>query len=406
MSIFFRKIFCFLLVLSCFQMGFSQIEKQKRLEQKREKIQKEINKINRLLFSTKKKEKNLLQQIENLNIKINKRLQLIRAVDAEIKFLTKKIAKNIAKNDSLKKALSSLKKEYAKMVFKSYKNHIKQTKLLFLLSADSFNQAYKRLGYMKQYASFREKQALEIQQKTQRILQINNRLHLQKNKKKQLITIYKRQENKIADERIKKKKTILKIKAQERNYIAQIKQKQREERKLDAEIERLIRLAILDSKKKNKSSGFGFRLTPQAKALASKFEKNKGKLPWPVKNALIVRRFGRIPHETLKGIILQSNGIQVATKSNSQALAIFEGRVLAVQVSKNGIKTVMIQHGNYISVYGNLEKINVKKGDKIGLKTQIGKIYTNKINDKTILKFQIWKNTQKQNPEQWLLRLN
>lgn len=386
-----------------FLQSFSQ--EQKKLEQKRKKLQKEIKKINTLLFSNQKKEKNLLQEIANLNIKIQKRFQLIANIESEIENLDEKIIKNSITNNALKKNLNYLKKEYAKIIFKSYKNHLKNNELLFLLSSKNFHQALKRLQYVKQYSHFKEKQAIAIEKKTAAILAINKLLKKQKNKKQELINIYKNQEKIITKDKLKKKDTFKKIKFKEKKYIAQIKIKQKQEKKLDLEIERLIRAAIAASKKKNNKTTIGFKLTPEAKKLTSKFEKNKRKLPWPVKNALVVRKFGKIPHETLKGIILQSNGIQIATKKNANAFPIFEGKIIAVQISKNGIITLMAQHGNYISVYGNLEKINVKKGDKVSLKTKLGRIHTNKITEKTILKFQIWKNTKKQNPEEWLLKL-
>ena len=119
----------------------------------------------------------------------------------------------------------------------------------------------------------------------------------------------------------------------------------------------------------------------------------------------MVRRFGNIPHPTFKGITLQSNGIQLATTPNSKAKSIFQGTVLAIQISRKGMKTVMIQHGNYISLYGNLASVSVKKGQNVKLHQNLGTIHTNKITGKTILKFQIWNNILKQNPQRWLLRL-
>ena len=122
-------------------------------------------------------------------------------------------------------------------------------------------------------------------------------------------------------------------------------------------------------------------------------------------NALVVRNFGKIPHETLRGITIQSNGIHIATNKGADAKAVFEGTVLAIQVGSSGLKTVMIQHGNYITLYSNLETLAVQKGEDISLKQPLGKIHTDKVTGKTILKFQIWKDVQKENPKSWLLRL-
>lgn len=397
------KTVLFLFAFFCFTMGFSQ--SQKSLESKRAKLQLEIKKVNNLLFKTKKEEKNLLHQVSDLNRKIKVRTKLISTIDQESKILNKKVNQNRKQIQNLEKELKTLKDDYAEMIYKSYKGKSLQSRLMFVFSSKNFNQAYKRLKYMKQYTTYRKKQGEEILVKTNEIKALNDTLTLQKIQKEFLLSEHKEEQYKIESEKKEQEKLISKVKSKEKKYAAEIRKKQAEERKIDAQIEKLIRDAIAASKRKNKSKSAGFFLTPEAKALASKFELNKGKLPWPVINALAVRRFGRIPHETLSGITIQSNGIHIATSKNSSAKAIFEGNVLAIQVTSEGLKTVMIQHGNYITLYSNLETVNIQKGDKVVLNQNLGKIHTDKVTGKTILKFQIWRDTQKENPSSWLLRI-
>jgi len=400
-----RIAVCFL-VLFFSQNTFSQTKKQKDLEAKRTQLQKEIKKVNSLLFSTKKEGKTLLNQVGDLNQKIRVRTKLISTIKQESGILNKRINSNKNKINSLNKELKLLKEDYAEMIYKSYKSKSMQSRMLFVLSSENFHQAYKRMQYMDQYTDFRKKQGEGIAVKTKEIEKINDTLKVQKIQKENLLTEHKEEQSIIELEKKEQQRLFAKVKSKEKKYSAQIKKKQKEERKIDQQIEKIIRDAIAASKKKNKgSSSSGFSLTPEAKILAAKFAQNKGKLPWPVLNALVVRNFGQVPHQTIPSLKIQSNGIHIATDKGANAKAVFEGNVLEIQISSNGLKTVYIQHGNYISLYSNLESINVQKGDPIILKQNLGKIFTDKLNGKTILIFQIWKDTRKENPKSWLLRL-
>ncbi len=379
---------------------------QKSLEAKRARLQLEIKKMNSLLFESKAEEKNILNEIADLNRKIAVRSQLIRTINQEARILNTKINQNQNKINALEKELQLLKDDYADMIYKSYKSKSMQSRLLFILSAENFHQAYKRFQYMTQYTEFRKQQGEEIAIQTEKIKVLTNDLKIQKIEKQNLLAEQKEEQAKIEVEKREQEVLAKEVTAEKKKYTAQIRKKQDEERKIDKQIERLIRDAIAAANKKNSSkTSANFILTPEAKLLASKFANNKGKLPWPVTNALVVRKYGKIPHASLPGITIQSNGIHIATNKKATAKAIFEGTVLAIQVSSNGIKTVYVQHGNYISLYSNLENVSVQKGDKVILQQSIGEIHTDKVTGKTILKFQIWKDTKTENPSYWLLRL-
>ena len=402
----FFKVAALFFVCFIASSSFAQSPSQKSLEAKRARLQLEIKKMNSLLFESKSEGKNLLNELGDLNRKIEVRSKLIATLNQEAAILDSKIRRNQKQLKALEKELQILKDDYADMIYKSYKSKSIQSRLMFLLSADSFDQAYKRFQYMGQYTDFRKKQGEEIAIQAKKIEALNNDLKVQKIEKENLLSEQKEEQAIIEAEKQEQEILLQEVKSQEKKYTAEIKKKQEEERKIDKQIEKIIRDAIAAANKKNSAKKSAtFILTPEAKLLASKFTQNKGKLPWPVTNALVVRKFGKVPHESLSGIYRQSSGIHIATNKKAKAKAIFEGTVLAIQVSTIGLKTVYIQHGNYISLYSNLASVSVRKGDEVALQQSIGEIHTDKVTGKTILKFQIWKDTTKENPSLWLLRL-
>jgi len=390
--------------------SFGQSAKQRQLEKKRSELQQEISRVNKLLFSTQKEGKDLLSNLENINKKIQVRTDLIKAISAESNYLKNKIVKSEKELDVLKKELTVLKEDYADMILKSYKSKSEQNKLMFLLSSEDFYQAYKRFRYMKQYADFRKIQGDSIVVKSERAEDLKRSLEVQKQKKQLLIVKNEKEADKIKLERGNQELLVKEIKSKESFYVSQIKKKQKEERSIERQIERVIREAIAASNKlkvktnKTPVKSSGFTLTPQGKALASRFEQNKGKLPWPVTEGVVTRKYGVIPHPTLGGIKIDSKGIHITTKKNASARAVFKGTVLAIQ-SVSGRHAVYIQHGNYISLYNNLDKVYVTKGQEVVLKQSLGTVFTDKVTGKTVMKFQVWKDTTRQNPTYWLAKM-
>ena len=204
------------------------------------------------------------------------------------------------------------------------------------------------------------------------------------------------------------------LKKDEGKYSNQIKKKQSEASKIDRQIEDLIRAAIAASNKKNvstnksgttKKSSKTFILSPEAKLLATNFTKNKGKLPWPIKNGVVVKRFGNTRHPQLANVTTYCSGVEIATNNNAKARAVFNGVVMEIQKIKGANKAIYIQHGNYITVYQNMINVLVKKGDKITTKQELGTVYTKSSSGKTILKFLIYKNDKKMNPASWVYKM-
>ncbi len=386
----------------------AQQTKREVLEARRVQNQKDQIYINALLSNTKRKEQNVLSDLTDLKVKIKTREDLISAITNESNELDNEIYLNQLEINQNKRDLETLKKDYADMIYKSYKSKSQNSRIMFLLSSENFLQGYKRFQYMKQYTSFRKKQGEEIQQKTIELEVLGDNLKVKKDLKQKLLSQEKKEKTLVEKEKKEQENLLGVVKQKESKYKNQIKRFQKEEARIDALIDRAIRDAITASNKKSgatPSKSAEFTLTAEAKELASKFTLNKGKLPWPVEKGYVSTFYGKQPHPIVKSATIQSNGVRITTEKGSKARAVFEGTVLAVQVMTGNKKAVLIQHGNYITVYKNLENVIVNTGDKVTTKQIIGTIFTDKITDKTILGFLLSNNTLTENPTSWIYKM-
>jgi len=389
------------------QSLFAQDQRQQNLEAQRKRLQQDIKQINTLLFSNEKRKKSVLTQVEDLNLKINVRRRLIRVTNEQANRLTQQINVNQRSISRQRKELEELKKDYSEMILKSYQSKSGQSRMMFLFSSENFLQAYKRFQYLKQYASFRKKQGELILEKTQILQELNISLIDQKRKKENLVKENRAAEEKYRQEQNSQESLVQELKKKERNFISQIKNKQKKTKEINKEIQRLIREAIIASNKAagGKRNSKVFRLTPEDKLISDNIEANKGKLPWPVQQGLVIQSFGRQPHPVVKTAIIQSNGVTIATPKNAQARAVFEGKVMSIIGFKGSNPTVLIQHGNYITAYSNLGEVYVIKGQKVKPKEIIGKVFTNFETGKTELKFSVFKASTPVNPKTWIYRM-
>ncbi|UII77546.1 peptidoglycan DD-metalloendopeptidase family protein [Flagellimonas sp. HMM57] len=385
---------------------FTQTSEQKALEAKRERLQNEIKEINRLLFAEKKEKGTVLDQMEALDKKINVSQELIRVTNQQSNLLNRQINVNIRNISKLREDLKILKTDYAELIQKSYQNKSQNNRLMFLLSSENFYQAFKRLQYMEQYAKHRKKQGEDIIKKTDELAVLNRDLVEQRKTKEQLLAENKRVKNKLSAEIATQKNLLRSIQQNETKYTAAIAKKQKEARKIDREIERLIKSAIVKTNKKaGKSSSTKFVLTPEAKLVATNFSSNKGKLIWPVEKGVKSQGYGVYSDKLYPGIKHRNNGVTIATDKGSKARAIFEGEVIAILSVPGGSRGVQIKHGNYISTYYNLSNVYVKKGDKVSVKEALGDIYTNRFDGTTKLKFYLYQDSNRLNPEDWIYQL-
>jgi septal ring factor EnvC (AmiA/AmiB activator) len=387
--------------------SFSQSKKQQELEERRRELQREIQQIGSLLFEGKKEQKSVVSVVEDLNFKIQVRTNLISITNQQTNLLTREINSNQTKISKLRLKLKALKADYAKMIVKSYKSRSDQSKLMFLLSSTTFQQAYKRLQYIKQYADYQKRQAELIKTETTKMQQLNIELVTQKKNKQALIDANKKAKSVLDTERAQQESLIKEIKNNLTQFTAQIKAKQRESNKIDKEIRKIIQAAIAASNKKAGKSTTRkvFSLTPEQKVLAANFTSNKGKLPWPVTNGVVKLRYGNNPSPIDPSLTIKSNGVRIATSKGGQVRAVFDGVVQGIMTPKNGNNTIMIRHGNYITIYKNLSKFYVNKGDTVTTKQAIGEVITNKASGESILSFGIYKDSSTEDPSTWIYRL-
>ena len=330
-------------VLSLAQDKKAALEAQKKL------LQQEIVQINALIKTSAKKRANVLTQVETVQLKMDRQDALIQLTNRQINRLNQEININLRNIEKLRTELTSLKKDYAEMVVSARKNKSTQNRLMFLLSSESFWQAYKRMAYMKQYAAYRKQQGEQIAAKTKALQQYTSDLVAQRKDKKQLIEENRKAQKELDSIRKRQSSLVLELKKRERNYSAQIKKKQKQQEAIDKEIARLIREAIAASNKKAGTKTGNFVLTPEAKALAASFASNKGRLPWPVEKGIVTQRFGTQRHPVVRTTTIKSNGVSLSVPAGASARSVYEGIVLNIVQFKGSNPIVLIQHGNYIT---------------------------------------------------------
>ena len=398
---FLSKTAFLLLIFSIIPLNAQNYEaRQKKLEAQKISLTKEISQINSLILDSRKKSKNLANELEDIQLKISVRDKLININNSQLNNLTNIIYNQTEKLYDLEKELIKLKEEYEQIIYSSYKKKSTQMKLMFLFASENINQAFKRFQYFKQYSKYRKKQADKIVLIQTQISQTIDSLQIRKNNKQNIID-----ENREVKETLTKEKqlqnTLFKnLLKNQKNYALEINEKEKQTRLIDNEIQKLIRLAIAESNKNNNSTNFA--LTPEGRLISTNFQANKGRLPWPLKQGVVVRRFGTQPHPVVRTTTINSNGISLATSPNSIAYSVFDGEVLSVYGFSGGNPGVLIRHGKYISNYQNLSSIFVKKGDKINANDEIGIVFTNESTGKTVLKFNIFNELKPENPTIWL----
>jgi septal ring factor EnvC (AmiA/AmiB activator) len=401
------KLLFFIALFLCSVSINSQSKKQQQLEAKRQELRKEISQLNTLLFKGKEEQKSVITNVENLDYKVSVLKNLISITNQQANLLTREINDNQKQITNLRDKLKLLKEEYAAMIVKSYKSKSEQSKVMFLLSSANFQQAYKRLQYIKQYADYQKKQGEEIKVQTAKLQALNTDLLSQKKDKQKLIEENRQTKQELESELKQQEIIVASIKQDLSKYTSQIRKKQKEVDKIDKQIEKIIRDAIAKSNRKagKSSNSKTFALTPEQKQLAASFTANKGKLPWPVKEGIVKVRYGTRPSPIDRTVKIKSNGVRIVTNKGETVRAVFEGEVLNVMTPKNGNKAIMIKHGNYITIYKNLSKIYVSKGDKVNTKQEIGEVITNKASGEAVLSFVIYKDSKTQNPAHWIYKL-
>lgn len=418
---------------------------KKDLENKKKKINEEINEINSMLSETKANKKSSIGALVNINMKLEKRLDLINTINAQIRELSKEIKHNETQALLLKKNLIKLKSEYARMIVFAQRNRDAYSALMFIFSSENFNQAYARLKYMQQYSEFRKKQAIEIINTQTAILSKLKELTEQRHQKNVLLGNEEEEKTLLSSEKQEQEQVLTELQKKEKELKKELEKKKQDAVQLQLAIKKLIEAEIRrkaeeaaraeekaiaarkekeerereERSKKNKSNKnvpnkeavssvkpekkeITNEVTEETEALSADFSNNRGKLPWPVAKGVICETYGEHEHPAIKGFMMFNNGVEMCVTKGMQARAVFEGEVTGIAVSPMGGKLVIIKHGGYFSVYSNLSDILVKTGQKVTVKQPIGSVMYNDDEGKASINFQIWKDQKTMDPSGWL----
>ena len=377
---------------------------RKQLESQKAAIQKELKQINELLFKNKKQKAETFSDIEKLSLKIERKQEFIKLTNKQINLLNKDLQENQKKQDQLSIELSQVRSAYKELILQSYKARSGKNRLMFVLSSETFFQAFKRTQYIKQYAVYRKAQANKILKLSEELNKVKEELSERKQIKQQLLNDNRLTQKSLENEKKQADEIAFRLRKEEKKYKKNILAKQRESTRIDKQIDKLIRDAIAASNKSKEKSD-SFTLTPEAIALEKNFELNKGKLPWPVSRGVVIQKFGTQPHPVVKTAKIKSNGIVIATEKSAKVKTVFKGKVLSVLRFKGSNPTILIQHGNYITAYKNLYKVYVTKGDDLQSGEVIGEVFTNSSTGETSIQFSIFKRTTALNPLSWILKM-
>lgn len=437
-------ICCFVLTSSPF---YSQSKNPKKdLENKRKKINEDIKEIDSMLSQTKAHKKTSIGALVNINMKLEKRQDLINNISAQVREINREIKQNENQAQQLKNNLAKLKAEYARMIVFAQRNRDAYSSLMFIFSAESFNQAYARLKYMQQYSEFRKKQAVEIINTQTAIITKLKELTEQRHQKNVLLGIEEEEKTLLSSEKQEQEQVLTELQKKEKELKGELEKKKQDAVQLQLAIKKMIEAEIRkkaeeaaraeeraiaarkekeekerkerEERNKNKPTKpvpdkkEVASVKPEKKdieaeseemeALSADFSSNRGKLPWPVAKGVICETYGEHEHPAIKGFMMFNNGVEMCVTKGSQARAVFEGEVTGIAVSPTGGKLVIIKHGGYFSVYSNLGDVLVKTGQKVTVKQPIGTVMFNEDEGKASVNFQIWKDQKTMDPAGWL----
>ena len=392
-----------LLILAALFCALNLAAQNQSLDALRDEIRRaeeEIRATNELLAKTKKDKQVTQNQLKLSQNRIRNRKQIIANLEKQTQVINGDIG---TKNDTvhaMQNELTQLRKEYADMVYAAYKNYKLNNFLVFLFASKDFNDATRRISYMRRYNRMR-------QQKAEQIKSVADSLHVQigelENRKAEL--------TKVRDTRTQEVSSLGKDEKQYQSSLSEINTKSgklsSEIRKKQSQINKLqqrIQAIIAEEARKNRATPKSAAQEEYIANLSGRFDQNKGLLPYPVRGGVIVDRYGVHPHATQKGLMVNNKGVNIASGSGAEVRAVFEGDITQIVFVQGLNNTVIIRHGNYLTTYSNLASVNVKTGDKVTLNQVIGRLSNSDDSDDCVLHFEIWKETENLNPEQWLRR--
>ena len=404
-----KTLLLFLFLLGTVGYGQQKSAEQKELEERKAALTQEIAQITEWVKEQQQVRGSVVDRIRILDRKQSALENLIALSAREVQFLQRQIDQSSNEINTIEVELKRLKEDYARVIQSAYQKKLEKNKLLFLLSASSFNEARRRMNYLLQYAEYRTIQAKRIEEKQLALQEKEKALQAQLVIQQEKITENQRQRDELERDKRAQEQLVAETRKQERKYRAELASREKERKRIDQEIDRLIREAIARAnreKAKAKSNAKdAFVLTPEAKRIAASFEANKGRHLWPVEKGIKSIGYGTYADKLYPSLKHFNNGVTIATASGAKARVIFEGEVMQIMSNRQGIKGVYVRHGDYITMYYNLAEVYVSEGQQLEAKQEIGRIHTDQVDKQTTLKFYLYQNTTRLNPELWVYQL-
>jgi len=410
--------------------GSAVAQSADKLKKEQARLEKKIASTESLLAKSKTKTKSSLNDLRVIQNQIEYRERLLRNYDNQIRGAELTVLQKEKEIVELRDKVTKLKEQYKKLLIYAYKHRNNYGKLMYIFTADSYNEARKRNGYLRRLSDVQLKQFLVIQQNQELIAEEINDVNAEKENKLLVVKEKKKERAAIEEDRILKEKVYKEFKQEEELLLAKLKEDQdkKEElrKQIAAAIQRELELAeakrkereaaALAAAKKNEASSTTTTTaktpaatlaeTKEAELLSNSFEANRGRLPWPVEKGNITENFGKNPHPTLKNVSTNNRGIDIGAPLNAQVRAVFEGEVTSVLNIPGAGKVVIIKHGDYRTVYSNLQDTYVKAGSKVTTKKVIGSLLAKSGETISVVHFEVHKvvgsNVTCLNPTLWV----
>ncbi len=390
----------FVLVLLLLKGEILTGQSKAELEKQRLEAQEIIDNTARLLEETGITRQNNLEKLNIINQRLISRQNLISTIESEIEFYDNSIKENQESISELENELNETRDSYAQLIRIAYKHRFAHQKVMFILSAEDFNQAFRRYRYLQQYGKSRQRQITRIEELNKEIVSEIEELELQINEKNVLLEEKQSEENILSQEQRQQNSIVQDLRRKETELRNQIEQQKRVAEALQQAIEQLLKEEADIAKMKDV-----YELTPEEKIISDQFQENKGRLPWPIERGVVTGFFGVHPHPVLRGIETQNNGIDISTDENAEVMALFNGEVRQVRTVPGLNNVVLLRHGSFLTVYANLAHVYVRAGDKVQTKQLIGRVFSDsEANNKSVLHIEIWEENEKLNPLIWLSR--
>lgn len=389
------KIILLIISIPC----YGQVASKTELERQRRETQELINTTTRLLEQTSTTRRTNLERLNVINRRLQLRNDLIRTMESEIRLIDNSITEGNNRIERLEQELDESREAYARLVKMAHRHRMSHQRLMFVLAARDFNQAYRRFKYLQQYGRSRQKQITLINNLRDEISRELAELESQKMEKNSLLQLSRNEITALSNESREQNSIVDQLRRRESQLREELAKQQKEAQALQSAIEKLIR-----EEAETAGATRTYELTPAEKIISDEFQLNKGGLPWPIERGVVTSYFGEHPHPVLRGIKIQNNGIDISTVENAEVRAIFNGTVRQVLMVPGSNNVVIVRHGTFLTVYANLAHVYVRAGDQVSTRQLLGRVFTDNDDNQTVLHLEIWEENNKLDPMMWLSR--